>query len=49
MRRAEEKAPLRRLVTLAEIGNLAAFLAGDAAAGMTGQTIYIDAGYHIVN
>ena len=49
MRRAEQKAPLRRLVTLDEIGNLAAFLAGDGAAGMTGQTIYIDAGYHIVN
>lgn len=49
MRRAEEKAPLRRLVTLAEIGNLCAFLAGDGAAGMTGQTIFIDAGYHIVN
>lgn len=48
MQRARAQAPLRRLVTLQEVGQLAAFLAGDAASGMTGQTIYTDAGYHIV-
>lgn len=48
MQRARQQAPLQRLVTLQEVGQLAAFLAGDAASGMTGQTIYIDAGYHIV-
>ena len=47
MQRARQQAPLQRLVTLQEVGQLAAFLAGDAASGMTGQTIYIDAGYHI--
>jgi enoyl-[acyl-carrier protein] reductase I len=45
---AREQAPLRRLVTLDEIGQLANFLAADAASGLTGQTIYVDAGYHIV-
>lgn len=49
MQRARERSPLRRLVTLDEIGRLAAFLAGDGASGMTGQTIYVDAGYHAVN
>lgn len=49
MRRAQDKSPLRRLVTLAEVGRLAAFLASDAASGMTGQTIYVDGGYHVVN
>lgn len=49
MQRVRERAPLRRLVTLAEIGQLAAFLAGDGASAMTGQTIYVDGGYHAVN
>jgi enoyl-[acyl-carrier protein] reductase I len=48
MRTAAERAPLGRLVTLAEIGQLAAFLAGDAASGMSGQTIYVDGGYHVL-
>jgi enoyl-[acyl-carrier protein] reductase I len=43
---AQARAPLRRLATLAEIGRLAAFLAGDGASGMTGQTIYVDGGCH---
>jgi enoyl-[acyl-carrier protein] reductase I len=49
MRRARERSPLRRLVTLDEIGQLAAFLAGDGASGMSGQTIYVDGGYHAVD
>ncbi len=43
------KSPLGRLVTLEEIGNLSAFLCTDAASGMTGQTIYVDAGSHAVD
>ncbi len=43
---AKEKSALRRLVTLEEIGGLCAFLCSDAASGMTGQTIYVDAGCH---
>lgn len=43
-----DKSPLRRLVTLEEIANLSTFLCTDAASGMTGQTIYVDAGSHAV-
>ena len=43
------KAPLGRLVTLEEIANLTTFLCTDASRGMTGQTIYVDAGSHAVN
>ena len=43
------KAPLGRLVTLDEIANLSTFLCTDAASGMTGQPIYVDAGSHAVN
>ncbi len=42
------KAPLQRTVTIDEVGTLTAFLCSDAASGMTGQTIYVDAGAHIV-
>ncbi|MFZ6772729.1 enoyl-ACP reductase FabI [Undibacterium sp. SXout7W] len=49
MQKAQQRSPLHRLVTLEEIGNLAAFLISDASSGMTGQTLYVDAGYHIVN
>lgn len=46
--RARTQAPGRRLVTIEEIGALAAFLAGDAAAGMTGGVHFVDAGYNVV-
>lgn len=46
--RAKALSPGKRLVTTEEIGALAAFLASDAAAGMTGGVHYIDAGYNIV-
>ena len=38
----------RRLVDIAEVGRVVAFLVGDAASGVTGDTIYVDAGLHIV-
>ena len=43
----EEKAPLRRTVTQTEVGNAATFLLSDMASGISGQTIYVDAGYCI--
>ena len=46
MANAVAKSPLKRLVTLTEIANLCAFLCTDASSGMTGQTIYVDAGCH---
>ena len=48
MAQAQNKAPLKRLVTLEEIGALTAFLCGPASSGMTGQTIFVDAGCHAV-
>ncbi|NMM27568.1 MAG: enoyl-ACP reductase FabI [Glaciimonas sp.] len=48
MKNAIHKAPLGRLVTLDEIARLCVFLCADASSGMTGQTIYVDAGCHAV-
>lgn len=48
MDNAIRKAPLGRLVTLDEIAQLCSFLCSDASTGMTGQTIYVDAGVHAV-
>jgi enoyl-[acyl-carrier protein] reductase I len=44
----EEVAPLRRTVTQTEVGNAAAFLCSDLASGITGQVLYVDAGYEIM-
>ncbi|MBF0138953.1 MAG: enoyl-ACP reductase FabI [Magnetococcales bacterium] len=49
MAKAVEKAPLQRLVTIEDVGATAAFLASDAARGLTGNIVYIDAGYHSVD
>lgn len=48
MRMAIDRSPLGRLVTLAEIANITAFLCAPASSGMTGQTIYVDAGFHFM-
>jgi enoyl-[acyl-carrier protein] reductase I len=45
---AMQRAPSRRLVDIAEVGRVVSFLVGGAASGMTGQTIYVDAGLHIM-
>jgi len=44
----EKKAPLRRNITGAEVGDTAVWLLSDLGSGVTGQTIYVDAGYSIV-
>ena len=44
----ERNAPLRRNVTIDDVGNTAAFLCSDLAAGITGEITYVDAGYNIV-
>ena len=41
----ERNAPLRRGVTIDEVGNTAAFLLSDLASGITGETLYVDAGF----
>ncbi|ONG48994.1 enoyl-[acyl-carrier-protein] reductase [Pseudoroseomonas deserti] len=47
--RAEAKAPARALVSIEDVGLATAYLATDAARLITGQTLYIDGGYHIVD
>jgi enoyl-[acyl-carrier protein] reductase I len=42
------KAPLRRNVTQEEVGDTCLFLAGKHSRGITGTTIFVDAGYHIM-
>ncbi|TVQ34548.1 MAG: enoyl-ACP reductase [Wenzhouxiangella sp.] len=44
----ESTSPLRRNVTIEDVGNAAAFLCSDYAAGITGEITYVDAGYNIV-
>jgi len=48
MGRVAERAPARRLVTIEEVGAACVFLASPYAGAMTGDTIYIDGGYHIL-
>jgi enoyl-[acyl-carrier protein] reductase I len=42
-----ERAPLRRNVDAAEVGEAAAFLLSDAARGVTGEVLMVDAGFHV--
>lgn len=42
----EKNAPLRRNVTIEEVGNAAAFLCSDLASGITGEIMYVDAGFN---
>jgi len=44
----EKNAPLRRNVTIEEVGNVAAFLLSDLASGITGEITYVDNGFSIV-
>jgi enoyl-[acyl-carrier protein] reductase I len=47
--KAKTKAPARSLVTIDDVGVATAFLAHDAARLITGETLYVDAGYHIID
>jgi enoyl-[acyl-carrier protein] reductase I len=44
----ENNAPLRRNVTIDDVGNAAAFLMSDLAAGITGEITYVDCGFNTV-
>lgn len=48
MKDAVDRAPLHRLVSIDDVGALAAYLCSDVAKTLTGGTIYIDGGYNIV-
>lgn len=44
----EQHAPIRRVVTIEEVGNAAAFLCSDLASGITGEITYVDGGWNIL-
>ena len=44
----EYNSPLRRNVTIDDVGGSALYLLSDLAAGVTGETHHVDAGYHVV-
>lgn len=48
MDRVASRAPARRLVTIEEVGATCAFLSSPYATAMTGETLFIDGGYHIL-
>jgi enoyl-[acyl-carrier protein] reductase I len=47
--KAQAKAPMQRLVSIDDVGLATAYLATDAAKLLTGQTLYIDGGYSIID
>jgi enoyl-[acyl-carrier protein] reductase I len=47
--KAQAKAPARSLVSIDDVGIATAFLAHDAARLITGETLYVDGGYHIID
>jgi enoyl-[acyl-carrier protein] reductase I len=49
LEKAKSKAPARSLVSIEDVGIATAFLAHDAARLITGETLYIDGGYHIID
>ncbi|MGQ0656762.1 MAG: enoyl-ACP reductase FabI [Chromatiales bacterium] len=44
----EKHAPLRRNVTIEEVGNVAAFLCSDLASAVTGEITYVDCGFNVI-
>ncbi len=49
LQKAQAKAPARSLVSIMDVGLATAFLAHDAAKLITGDTLYIDGGYHVID
>lgn len=48
MKKTEQLTPLKRLPTIEDVGKMAAFLISDEAQYITGDTFYVDGGYHIM-
>jgi enoyl-[acyl-carrier protein] reductase I len=48
LRYVSERAPLRRNITREEVGKTALYLLSDLSSGVTGETVYVDGGYHIL-
>jgi enoyl-[acyl-carrier protein] reductase I len=49
LEKAQAKAPARSLVSIEDVGLATAYLATDAARLITGETIYVDGGYHVID
>ncbi len=47
LKKAADAAPMKKNVTTEEVGNAAAFLCSDLASGITGEILFVDAGYNI--
>ena len=47
LNKAADVSPLKKNVTIEEVGNAAAFLCSDLASGITGEILYVDCGYNI--
>lgn len=45
---AAHRSPIRRPITIDDVGNVAVYLVSDAAAALTGLILYADAGYHVL-
>jgi len=48
LNQVEKSSPLRRNVTIEEVGNVAAFLCSDYASAITGEITYVDCGYNAI-
>ncbi len=48
LERVRSRTPEHRLVSVEDVGAVAAFLVGDCATALTGNIEYVDAGYHII-
>jgi enoyl-[acyl-carrier protein] reductase I len=48
-KKAKAKAPARSLVSIDDVGVATVFLAHDVARLITGETLYVDGGYHIID
>lgn len=44
----EKITPLRKNITIEDVGNTAAFLCSDLANGITGEVVHVDSGFHII-
>jgi len=44
----EERAPLRKNITIDDVGKTGLFLVSDMASGITGEIIYVDSGFNIL-
>ncbi|MEQ8289782.1 MAG: enoyl-ACP reductase FabI [Gammaproteobacteria bacterium] len=49
LKKTQQLSPLKKLLTIDDIGSLATFLASDGSAAITGDTIYVDCGFNIIS